>query len=195
VTTHHTPEGARHEGDEFDCVFCREALLEAFRAPVDTAPPGPPSTLPPQRRHLMVPPDRTRTVPFPDHSTWEVVRRTLTARTWEAGCACGWRQSGRFGLLTHDEALRLAQDWSAWHLAHPDATLDEEKAARDRRNAPHDTSVETESGPDGSGWVWTALCPCGWIKWGRCSAGESQARHIAEAWAENHRNNPLKEGD
>jgi hypothetical protein len=184
MTTHHTPTGARHEGDEFDCGFCREALLEAFRAPADTAPPGPP-VAPPQRRHLTVPPDRTQTVPFPDHSTWEGARRAQPGWTWEAGCPCGWNRSGGSGRLTRDEALRQARTWAAWHRAHPESTLGEAPTA-------HEVSWAAHPFPDQLGGVWIAACVCGWTKNGSYAQDgfEQAAQRLAEECAARHLRNP-----
>lgn len=139
-TTHHSPEGYLHDGDEFDCGLCRATLLEAFRAPAEPVRvPGehctPGETCSPEvpctehfhhpRPHLVLGPEHTRTVDMtPAHQAYGVAvpyGEDRPGGTWEARCSCGWSRSGDYRRdgMGHIVALRLAQDWAAQHLSNP----------------------------------------------------------------------------
>jgi hypothetical protein len=121
---HYGALGARHPGnDALDCSHCRVDLLEAFRAPADTAAPAsPPAALP----HQEVPPERARTVDtgHQDHVTESGMRTPPGASpSLYATCSCGW--SFEWALPTgfpEDLARTMAQSRAFQHRADPGGT-------------------------------------------------------------------------
>lgn len=204
MTTHHTSTGARHDGDEFDCGFCRAGLLEAFRAPAEPVRvPGerctPGETCSPEipctehfhhpRPHLIVPGDRVRTVDMTQahHAVGVAVPYgdDRPGGIWRAYCPCGWVKKGAYarngiGTLV---AQRLAETWASRHrdspLADPEAD-----------HAPIVTV--TPSGPGSGDGEWMAACDCGWRERGFYgpglrAPGPVDARTLAQGYADEHR--------
>ncbi len=131
MITHHTSTGARHEGDEWDCPFCRESLLEAFRAPAD-APEEPPA---PERACVAHPaasgPFRRASGPLPapapehDATVRVLPHPDRPGGEWRAACVCGWSKTGAYARDGFAEVVagKLAAKYAQTHLNHPEAEL------------------------------------------------------------------------
>lgn len=135
TTTHRTSAGVQHEGDEWDCGVCREALLEAFRPAAD-APSAPVAS---ERACVARPGASGPSEPVTEQEWLDgddpAVQHDATGRvvphpdrpggTWRAACVCGWSKSGHYARDGMGElvAERLAVKYAQTHLKHPEAEL------------------------------------------------------------------------
>ena len=108
IYKHNCLAGGEQLGDAWDCVKCRAQLLKAFRSPPVIPEEEERARLrhPSSQPHLMIPPERTRTVPLsPDPEEEVSVHATSVSTTpfnllpggaWIASCACGWKEQGHW---------------------------------------------------------------------------------------------------
>lgn len=135
MTTHTVPGRGKHEGEEWDCGPCREALLEAFRPAAD-APVGPPA---PEAPSAPSPapqgPSRQMTEQEWLDGDGTAVQHLAGASvtpaedapggTWKAECSCGWSKSGHYARdgFGSTVAARLAGKYAELHMKDPEAEL------------------------------------------------------------------------
>lgn len=122
---HYNRHGERHTGnDVLDCEQCRADLLDAFRAPAEVPEPVKPD-VPAYRNpeHIIVPPERTRTVDIgrPEHSTWTaLVQPPGSPAVQTAICSCGWTRELALPADFPEETARvMAEGWALDHRTNP----------------------------------------------------------------------------
>jgi len=177
--THHTSTGARHEGDEFDCPFCRETLLEAFRAPV---------TAPEQPGERCTPGERCRPPEAPCTEHWHHPRPEPETLAGE----CPYCDDNPYADIAAHVLARHPDEYAEWEamLRHPSA----------QPPVPAGHTVDTQVTPydDAPGGIWWVTCSCGWSRSGQYRSdgmGHRVAVRLVESWRKEHLRNPIKDGD